>query len=109
MIDPPQNTNIRQHLAVTPHSPGAYRAQFKDIMNAKKLKSLRKAIRARGLHPRTVELSSGDKPFLVGAFLGRPGAMFTGQRILTKTCGRAYYQAAKRAIARGFNKHQAIA
>ncbi len=70
-------------------------------MNAKKLKSLRKAIRARGQDVREVVLSSGDTPRYMGQW-------HMGQRILEKSCGRAFYQIAKRTIKRGGNKHQAV-
>lgn len=76
-------------------------------MNAKKVKSLRKAIRARGLHPRaveTVEPAPGRHIGGLANFIGK-NAGFLGQRILTKDCGRAYYQAAKRAVKRGGQLH----
>ena len=75
-------------------------------MNAKKLKSLRKDLRTSGSpagHVVTVEPAPGRNMSLVGIFVRNAG--FAGQRILHRTCGRAIYQAAKRAIKRTGASH----
>lgn len=87
----------------TPRRPGAYRAQLPlTIMNQKKAKALRKALRAAGVHPRDVKQALGPSQFIPGApgiagvVSGSPGAMFLGHRSLAKHCGRAIYRTAKR-------------
>lgn len=69
-------------------------------MNNKKAKSCRKAVRNMGRDPRDAAIMQ-VKGYMVGAFLGRPGAPFLGQRILAKTCGRHLLKSLKRAVLRG--------
>jgi hypothetical protein len=79
-------------------------------MNAKKAKSLRKAVHNAGMHPRAIELIPTKPEFIPAPLInfaggqpqpGGPGAHFLGRRYLQPSCGRGAYQKLKRAVLRG--------
>lgn len=72
-------------------------------MNARKSKSMRRAVRASGHHPRHVELASGNKPTYIAPLIPGmgPGCMFLGQRVLLPSSGRAIYRMLKKAVRQG--------
>lgn len=79
-------------------------------MNAKKAKSLRRAVRSTGQHPREITLITTKSEFIPaqpislagGRFQpGGPGCTFLGRRYIQPSCGRGAYQALKKAVKRG--------
>lgn len=72
-------------------------------MSTKQFKSMRRAVRAVGFHPRDVKLVDVKPVFIRGIslFPPAPGAIFLGQRIIQPNCGRGLYKKLKKAERRG--------
>ena len=70
-------------------------------MNARHAKSIRRGVRAQGLHPRAVKLKEA-KPLFIQAFpvTAGPGCYFH-RRELVPNCGRAVYRNLKKAVRNG--------
>ena len=66
-------------------------------MSAKQFKSMRKAVRSIGKHPREVVIKPLVPVYIRGVQFLSPGASFSGQRVIEPSCGRGLYHNLKKA------------